>query len=310
MQYKRDFMPLKECTSGYGRGGMVPHGIVRMEQQGQILKLRVNIYGLAPGAGPYTVYAVWATADVYKKQELGQLQPDGLGRCELGYRTDTAIRILDEKETIGTLCAVLVILSDGTEILTGTLMDWKKLKDVDALPEVCEVQRVPEEPEVSEPMAPEPTEEPVITEQEASSEEILPLRTAAGTTEDEGDPITSTAAAKDALQYMLQVYPRIYPFRDTETRWIRIHPRDIAPLPTDVVALESSPFLQRGYLQYKHLIMGYDGEVYYVGVPFRYEQEQEEIAHNWGFPEFRNSFGTVPMKGDYGYWLRPVRFEN
>jgi len=291
MQYTRDFIPLKECISGYGRGGMIPHGIARIEKNQEMVKLRINLYGLAPAAGPYTAYTINVTDSTYHRMELGQLQPDALGRCELGYRNAAA---KEDTERIG---VVAIALADGTEVLNGYadgMVDWSSLRNADA-----------DAPEKEEDTAEAEKEETEIHEEPVRCEEIPE---AADSAENVSGSAEDTSAARDALQYMLTAYPKIFPFREATERWIRIHPRDIAPLPVDVVSLESSPFLQRGYLQYKHLILGYEENVYYLGVPFRYSQEQEEIAHNWGFMEFRNSFGTVPMKNDYGYWLRRMEF--
>lgn len=336
MKYSRNFIPLREHTPGFGRGGMIPHGIARMEQHEDAIKLRINIYGLSAQNGPYRVYAVGISDKTYRKNELGQLLPDALGRCELGYRS-----ILRGDESYG-IRVLVVALEDGTEILIGYIgnpVDWHTLRDIDEMPTESETlaESVPEEPEklLEEEADAREEEETIQEEAEEPQEKVdLPEAVEALTdpeetvrfsrqepesepepepepeAEEEELPAASESAMKDALAYMFHSYPRIYPFRGCEEKWIRIHPRDLAPLPVDVVALESSPFLQRGYLQYKHLILGCDDVGgYYVGVPFRYHADQEEIGHNWGFTEFRNSVGSKPTPGDYGYWLLPVHMQ-
>ncbi len=85
-------------------------------------------------------------------------------------------------------------------------------------------------------------------------------------------------------------------------------------LPCDIVRLQQenwkvgrSSFLQHGFYQYRHLLLGTAGDgTYLLGVPGVRNPQEEYMAQMFGYGQFRES-GRQDTGQTFGYWCRELR---
>lgn len=112
---------------------------------------------------------------------------------------------------------------------------------------------------------------------------------------------------------MLEEYPRIYPFEDNEiSRCVKIEPKDVATLPSDIRILNNNSFLLHGYYCYHHLIFAEiatrHGCRYILGVPGIFHNRERFMAKMFGFENFKGIKNKELKQGDFGYWYIEVKF--
>lgn len=98
------------------------------------------------------------------------------------------------------------------------------------------------------------------------------------------------------------------PFDDEEIRECRkIHPKDLMQFMRKDCALRNNRFLQYGYYNFGHLLVGKrpNGQ-YILGVPGGYDQQERFMANMFGFPYFKESRQIQLPKGRGGYWYRLI----
>ncbi len=98
------------------------------------------------------------------------------------------------------------------------------------------------------------------------------------------------------------------PFGDGElAECRRIQLKDLVHLNRRDAALRNNRFLQYGYYNFGHLLIGkrQDGR-YILGVPGGYDQQERFMAGMFGFPYFRESRHIQLPKGRGGYWYRLI----
>lgn len=85
-------------------------------------------------------------------------------------------------------------------------------------------------------------------------------------------------------------------------------------LPCDIVRLQQenwqvgrSSFLQHGFYQYRHLLLGRSGDgTYLLGVPGIDNPQEEYMAQMFGYEQFRRS-ARRDSDRNFGYWCRELR---
>ncbi|MCD8337787.1 MAG: hypothetical protein LUD18_11090 [Lachnospiraceae bacterium] len=95
------------------------------------------------------------------------------------------------------------------------------------------------------------------------------------------------------------------PFEDDEFfDCVQIKLCDLLPLQQEGWQVGRSNFLQHGYYLYRHLLLGRakDGH-YVVGVPGLRSQQEEYVAHTFGYDRFKLS-GLRSCGRKFGYWCR------
>lgn len=114
------------------------------------------------------------------------------------------------------------------------------------------------------------------------------------------------------IEKLFNSYPRIYPFEDNEIkRCVKIEPKDIGALPSDMWALSNNSFLLHGYYCYHHLILAEIkdryGCRYIIGVPGIYHNRERFMARMFGFENFKSIRKRDLRQGDFGYWYLEIR---
>ena len=119
---------------------------------------------------------------------------------------------------------------------------------------------------------------------------------------------TSTDSGSSGLPFGEEFYP----FNDGEiaSAW-KIQPRDFLYFPAQSNALRNNRFLQYGFYNFGHLLLGLrsNGQ-YIIGVPGGYNQQERFMANMFGFPYFKEStYIQLPgIRG--GYWYRLINAPN
>ncbi len=95
-----------------------------------------------------------------------------------------------------------------------------------------------------------------------------------------------------------------------ESDYIEITPSDMIALSNPYHGLINNAFLQHGYRNYQHLILGPatkgNKSYYFIGVPGNFYKQEVNAARMFGFEYFENGAEKVQV-GDFGYYMKKVR---
>ncbi|MCD8347371.1 MAG: hypothetical protein LUD16_05340 [Lachnospiraceae bacterium] len=171
-------------------------------------------------------------------------------------------------------------------------------------PEVkLSVQNLPESPEsaISEQESPEMSGGiPIRLPKEIPPEKLYGMRLRAETSEE-----AASMQAENPAEVLLRRRQPFRPFGDEEFfDCVQIKLCDLLPLQQEGWQVGRSNFLQHGYYLYRHLLLGRaeDG-CYVVGVPGLRSQQEEYVAHTFGYDRFKLS-GLRGCGRTFGYWCR------
>ena len=110
------------------------------------------------------------------------------------------------------------------------------------------------------------------------------------------------------MSELFQIRSHVQPFTDTElTDCVMILPCDITRLQQEKWQVGRSSFLQHGFYQYRHLLLGImeDGE-YVLGVPGIQNSQEQYMARMFGFEHFKPS-KRLECGKLFGYWCSNLR---
>lgn len=109
------------------------------------------------------------------------------------------------------------------------------------------------------------------------------------------------------VEELLQKRQHFQPFQDQEiTDCVQIMPCDVMRLQQEKRQVGRSSFLQHGYYQHRHLLLGRSRDgAYVLGVPGIRSQQEQYMAKMFGYDQFKMSricdCGRV-----FGYWYRSI----
>ena len=114
----------------------------------------------------------------------------------------------------------------------------------------------------------------------------------------------------DCVEELLQKRQHFQPFEDQEIAdCVQIMPCDILRLQQENWRVGRSSFLQHGYYQYRHLLMGRSSDgAYIIGVPGMRNQQEYYMAKMFGFDRFKMS-RICDCGRAFGYWCRTLQRE-
>lgn len=91
---------------------------------------------------------------------------------------------------------------------------------------------------------------------------------------------------------------------------VEITPEDIDKMPSTNWHLKNNSFVNHGYFNFRHLIVGKmntDGKQgYFIGVPGIYNRRERAIANMYGFNRFKFSMRSDMRLNQFGYWYREI----
>ena len=120
----------------------------------------------------------------------------------------------------------------------------------------------------------------------------------------------SPSPVQNGIEELLRRRAPFRPFTDQEiSGCVMILPCDIVRLQNERWQVGRSSFLQHGFYQYRHLLLGKDSEGEYVlGVPGIRSQQEQYMANMFGYKRFKRS-ATFECGKVFGYWWRVLRQE-
>lgn len=163
----------------------------------------------------------------------------------------------------------------------------------------------PEQYAAAESSAPEPEPQKIerIAVQKRSG------RASGGAAEQPQKPLMADALAieglkEDKWEQILDTYDNIHPY-DDERVYVKLEPKDFIILSGKYQHLVNNSFLLHGFYNYRHVILGKEGETYYLGVPGVFYEREKMVALMFGFEAFECESGESKA-GEFGYYLRKV----
>lgn len=117
------------------------------------------------------------------------------------------------------------------------------------------------------------------------------------------DKLVVTGLKEDKWEQILDTYDQIHPYGD-ERVYVKLEPKDFLILSSKYQHLVNNSFLLHGFYNYRHVILGKEGE-YYLGVPGVFYEREKMVALMFGFEAFECESGD-PKAGTFGYYLRKV----
>ncbi len=117
------------------------------------------------------------------------------------------------------------------------------------------------------------------------------------------DTFAMEGLKEDKWEQILDIYDKIHPYGD-ERVYVKLTPKDFIILSSKYQHLVNNSFLLHGFYNYRHVILGKEGE-YYLGVPGVYYEREKMVALMFGFEAFECASGK-PETGEFGYYLRKV----
>ncbi len=104
------------------------------------------------------------------------------------------------------------------------------------------------------------------------------------------------------------------PFEENEIQCMRIELKNLRQLPKQYWYLGNNSFLLHGFFNYHYLILGREGERFFVGIPGIFQRQEHVMAIIFGFPEFLPSaldIGVNPENAGesaeplnrFGFWV-------
>lgn len=157
-------------------------------------------------------------------------------------------------------------------------------------------QRIEEMIEIPKEQQPEPAPDLEAAETEADKEDDTVCVQKEKNAEPESIP-----------DYILQRRRGFQPFSDDEIRdCVQMMPCDIVRLQQDAWQVGRSSFLQHGFYQYRHLLLGRkQNGGYVIGVPGIQNQQEQYMAGLFGYDRFKTASSVGAGKA-FGYWYRDL----
>lgn len=118
------------------------------------------------------------------------------------------------------------------------------------------------------------------------------------------DALAIEGLKEDKWEQILDTYDNIHPY-DDERIYVKLEPKDFIILSGKYQHLVNNSFLLHGFYNYRHVILGKEGEAYYLGVPGVFYEREKMVALMFGFEAFECE-GGESKAGEFGYYLRKV----
>lgn len=118
------------------------------------------------------------------------------------------------------------------------------------------------------------------------------------------DALVIEGLKEDKWEQILDTYDNIHPYGD-ERVYVKLEPKDFIIMSGKYQHLVNNSFLLHGFYNYRHVILGKEGEAYYLGVPGVFYEREKMVALMFGFEAFECESGESKA-GEFGYYLRKV----
>lgn len=124
-------------------------------------------------------------------------------------------------------------------------------------------------------------------------------------------PQITVTKPTSAIEKLIDEGDRLFLFSDDELYdCVEIEPRDIERLNDCNWGLMNNSFVNHGYYNYRHLIIGRmntsEESGYFIGIPGIFTRRERNTAAMFGFNRFKFSMRSDMMLDQFGYWYRKI----
>lgn len=153
----------------------------------------------------------------------------------------------------------------------------------------------------------------IAVECETASFEPLVLESSAIESEEEQEEVLADTNNDSGVEQLLSERDIKFIFSDDELYdCVEIEPKDISKLSDTNWGLMNNSFVNHGYYNYRHLLLGRidngNTKGYFIGIPGVYTRRERNTAAMFGFNNFKFSMRADAMYDQFGYWYK--RLEN
>ena len=283
--YQKEIIYLGLYKDGERLGSAGFLKVEKRDKDGNLSLVVKNVPHSINGKYPVRYYSGsdWKEADGITVREGGgqweKQEPDSLEQVRLqimlpgGYLVEGA-----SKETAKRASAV----NEETKV--------ERLPDAEPVMPKMEQSGVGETEREQEPVVPQepkkieriPVQRQEIREDRAVSEQLQkPLM---------ADALVIEGLKEDKWEQILDTYDNIHPYGD-ERVYVKLAPKDFIILSGKYQHLVNNSFLLHGFYNYRHVILGKEGDVYYLGVPGVFYEREKMVALMFGFEAFECESG-------------------
>ncbi|MCM1308115.1 MAG: DUF6128 domain-containing protein [Butyrivibrio sp.] len=158
------------------------------------------------------------------------------------------------------------------------------------------------------------TEAAVGYEPESKAAESVVLAAAeveAATREERDGAARQTSSGAEIFDGIIDGREKIFLFADDDLYdTVEINTDDLNRFPEASLGLANNSFVNHGYYNFRHLILGRIRESggcgYFIGVPGVYTRRDRSTASMFGFNYFKFSMRSDVRLGQFGYWYREL----
>ncbi len=316
-------------------------GFAKVELRNGMWRILLRITAEVCPRSPIQVYGFVREPDRLQGILLGEIRPVQQIAEEWAFRADAPI---GGKYGMGDLSGLWVESSDMRRFITVWDDEEIDMEHFVAMPEQpvtseqlgeSEQMVVPEQPVTSEQLG--ESEQMVVPEQSVASEQldeseqmVVPEQPVASEQLDEsemadqgradqveaagvddqeaGEQTADCPEASAVIKDLLRKRTPFQPFSDTEMKHcVMIQPCDIVRLQQENWNVGRSSFLQHGFYQYRHLLLGLlDDGTYILGVPGIRSPQETYMAQMFGYDQFRECTRR-DCSQTFGYWCRRLQ---
>jgi len=287
-------------------------GFIQVEAKEQNCRMEVHL--LCPGLLPDV------NCEIFGFVRNGGLM-DGIliGECRTGENRADCVLETDRDSLGGSEISLekirgMILLTESGGFF-GTEWDDRTIR-----PDNFRRMKPPEEKQLD---SANQREEPLMPENSEKQEEALMPETPGQSVEEPSAPENVKEQEKEKADMVSQALTEASPqnkelflsvgepadvFEDEEIFDCRkIQLRDLCRLRLRECGLRNNRFLQHGFYNFGHLLLGRDCSGHYIlGVPGGYDQQEQFMANMFGFPYFRESRQIQLPKSRGGYWYRLI----
>ena len=111
------------------------------------------------------------------------------------------------------------------------------------------------------------------------------------------------------IWYLFDTGTPVHPFakQNADVQWVQIGLDELKGLPFRTQQLAESEFVQKGYNNFGHLLLGKLSQGimirFILGVPGVYDEQEHRMAARLGFRQFKTTDDSPAAPGTRGYWL-------
>ena len=184
----------------------------------------------------------------------------------------------------------------------GIKIEFDNIGEQDDVKTVSIIEEKPAEADVK--ASEKPADDSLLEVAEVKEEALKECRAFAADNEDFGN-------GRDKFDAIMNGRDKKFIFADDDLYDIvEITPDDIDRMPDTNWGLKNNSFVNHGYYNFRHLIMGkiYGSDKcgYFIGVPGVYTRRDRNTASMFGFNRFKFSMRGDMNLGQFGYWYREL----